>query len=45
LPLRREGPERAAQLAALARLDGLMALPAGDTPSARAARAVLEVVA
>ena len=45
LPLLREGPERAAQLAALARLDGLMALPAGDTPSARAARAVLEVVA
>ena len=43
LPLLREGPERAAQLAALARLDGLMALPAGDTPSARAARAVLAV--
>jgi lipid-A-disaccharide synthase len=45
LPLLRDGRERAQQLAALARLDGLMALPAGDTPSARAARAVLATAA
>ena len=38
------GPARAAQMAALTRLDGLMRLEAGDTPSARAARLVLEMV-
>jgi hypothetical protein len=36
-----EGPARAAQVSALARLDGLMRLEDGDTPSARAARIVL----
>ena len=44
LALLRDGAERSAQLAALARLDALMALPSGDTPSARAARAVLAMV-
>ena len=43
-PLLADTPERRAQLAALARLDGLMRLPDGDTPSARAARIVLDVV-
>jgi lipid-A-disaccharide synthase len=38
----RDGPEREAQLAALARLDALMQLRSGETPSARAARLVLE---
>jgi lipid-A-disaccharide synthase len=41
-PLLADGPERAAQLAAFARLDEMMALPRGEAPSARAARAVLE---
>jgi lipid-A-disaccharide synthase len=40
----REGAPRAAQRQALARLDALMQLPEGDTPSARAARLVLETV-
>jgi lipid-A-disaccharide synthase len=40
----REGAVRAAQLQALARLDALMRLPDGDTPSARAARLVLQTV-
>jgi lipid-A-disaccharide synthase len=41
----REGAPRDAQLAALSRLDGLMQLPDGDTPSARAARLVLRTIA
>ena len=40
----RAGAARDAQLEALARLDGLMRLPDGDTPSARAARLVLQTV-
>lgn len=43
-PLLADSSERRTQLAALARLDGLMRLPDGDTPSARSARIVLEVV-
>jgi lipid-A-disaccharide synthase len=43
LPLLDETPERAAQLAAFARLDGLMTLE-GTTPSARAAGVVVETV-
>jgi lipid-A-disaccharide synthase len=43
--LAREGAPRAAQLAALSRLDGLMQLPGGETPSARAARLVLRTIA
>ncbi len=38
-----DGAARAAQVSALGRLDGLMRLEGGDTPSARAARIVLEV--
>jgi lipid-A-disaccharide synthase len=41
----RKGAPRDAQLAALSRLDGLMQLPDGDTPSARAARLVLRTIA
>ena len=41
-PLLADGPERAAQLAALSRLDARMALEGGEAPSARAARAVWE---
>ncbi|MDP4021896.1 lipid-A-disaccharide synthase [Methylobacterium sp. NEAU 140] len=41
LPLLRGGPERDAQAAALARIDGLMRLPGTDTPSRAAARIVL----
>ena len=41
----RDGPERSAQLEALARLDEAMRLPDGGAPSARAARAVLETIA
>jgi lipid-A-disaccharide synthase len=41
----REGAPRRAQIAALARLDGLMRLPDGDAPSARAARLVLRTIA
>jgi lipid-A-disaccharide synthase len=44
-PLLQDTPQRKAQLAALARLDGLMTLPEGDTPSDRAARIVLETLA
>ena len=44
IPLLRDGPERAAQLAAMERLDALMRLPAGETPSGRAARIVLAAV-
>lgn len=44
-PLLGDTPERRAQIAALARLDGLMTLPEGDTPSDRAARIVLETMA
>jgi lipid-A-disaccharide synthase len=40
----RDGAARTAQAEALARLDGLMGLPKGETPSARAARLVLEMV-
>jgi len=40
----RDGPLREAQTQALLRLDELMRLPDGDTPSARAARLVLEAV-
>jgi lipid-A-disaccharide synthase len=40
-----EGAPRDAQLGALARLDALMQLPDGDTPSARAARLVLRTIA
>ena len=43
-PLVRDGPSRAAQLAALAKLDALMRLPDGRTPSAHAAAAVLETI-
>ena len=38
-----EGAAREAQVGALGRLDGLMRLEGGDTPSARAARIVLEM--
>ena len=38
-----EGPARAAQVSALGKLDGLMRLEDGDTPSARAARIVLGI--
>ncbi|MCP8938206.1 lipid-A-disaccharide synthase [Alsobacter sp. SYSU M60028] len=41
-PLLGDTAERRAQLAAFRRLDGLMTLPEGDTPSARAARIILE---
>ena len=41
LPLLPDGAARASQLAALGRLDGLMQLDAGDTPSAKAARIVI----
>ena len=41
----RDGPERKAQIEALARLDGLMRLDDGAAPSAHAARAVLETAA
>ena len=41
----RDGPERKAQIDALSRLDGLMRLPDGASPSAHAARAVLETIA
>jgi lipid-A-disaccharide synthase len=41
----RQSVTRAAQLAALSRLDALMQLPDGDTPSARAARLVLQTIA
>ncbi len=41
LPLLRETPERAAQLATFRRLDEVMTIP-DDTPSARAARIVIE---
>jgi lipid-A-disaccharide synthase len=41
----RDGPERQAQIAALARLDQLMALPDGRGPSAHAAEAVLNTIA
>ncbi len=41
----RDGAPRDAQLAALSRLDALMQLPDGDTPSARAARLVLQTIA
>lgn len=44
-PLVSGGEARERQLAALARLDGLMTLPGGETPSARAARIVLETAA
>ena len=40
-----EGPARAAQVSALGKLDGLMRLEDGDTPSARAARIVLDMSA
>ena len=41
----REGAPRQAQLQALSQLDALMQLPDGDTPSARAARLVLQTIA
>jgi lipid-A-disaccharide synthase len=41
-PLLAGGPEREAQLAALVRLDAIMAPPQGESPSARAARIVIE---
>ncbi len=41
----RDGPERAAQVEALARLDAAMRLSDGGAPSAHAARAVLETIA
>ncbi len=44
-PLVRDGPERAAQIEALARLDQAMQLHDGGAPSAHAARAVLETTA
>ena len=42
-PLLADGPARAAQEEALARLDGLMSLPDGAAPSGRAAAIVLAV--
>jgi lipid-A-disaccharide synthase len=42
--LLRDGPEREAQVTALARLDGLMRLERDETPSARAARLTLETI-
>lgn len=44
-PLLSDGDARAAQVAAFARLDGLMRLAAGETPSDRAAAIVLAAVA
>jgi lipid-A-disaccharide synthase len=41
----RDGAERQAQLSALARLDALMRLDAGENPSGRAARLVLQTIA
>jgi lipid-A-disaccharide synthase len=41
----RDGPERQAQIEALAKLDGLMRLDDGGAPSAHAARAVMETIA
>jgi lipid-A-disaccharide synthase len=41
-PLVEGGAARNAQARALARLDALMALPEGDTPSGRAARIVID---
>ena len=41
----RDGPQRQAQVEALARLDGLMRLQDGGAPSAHAAKAVLETIA
>jgi lipid-A-disaccharide synthase len=43
LPLLADTPERRRQLEALARMDGLMAIGEGETPSERAARIVAEV--
>ena len=43
-PLLEDSNERAAQLAALARLDERMRLPSGLKPSEAAAQAVLETV-
>ncbi|MFO1151330.1 MAG: lipid-A-disaccharide synthase [Alsobacter sp.] len=43
-PLLGDTPERRTQGVALERLDGLMTLPGGDTPSDRAARIVLETI-
>jgi lipid-A-disaccharide synthase len=43
VPLIAGGPEREAQLAALKRVDEIMSLPAGERPSARAARIVIEM--
>jgi lipid-A-disaccharide synthase len=43
LPLLADTPERRRQLEALARMEGLMAIGEGETPSARAARIVAEV--
>jgi len=45
LPLLTDGDERRRQTDAFARLDALMALPDGDTPSGRAAEIVLEAAA
>ncbi len=42
--LMRDGPQRQAQVEALARLDTLMRLPDGRPPSAHAAEAVLETI-
>ncbi len=42
-PLILGGPQREAQEAALARLDGLMLLPGGTSPSACAAQAVIDI--
>jgi len=41
----RDGPERQAQLAALSRLDALMRLDAGENPSERAARLIVQTIA
>ncbi len=41
LPLLEDGPDRADQLAAMARLDGLMSIGHAELPSARAARVIL----
>ena len=44
IPLIEDTPQRAAQIAALRRLDALMRLPDGEAPSARAARLILQTI-
>jgi lipid-A-disaccharide synthase len=44
IPLLSDSPERRRQLEGYARLDALMRLPEGDSPSERAARIVLDAM-